>query len=211
LRGYGELMAWLYSPAEYYGRCEAYLRRAGSVSASRASTLGEVGALLRTIWHVGVRSPRRRLFWRLMGRALLRGRSKVRQAAVHAVQGEHLINSTREHVVPRMEAALAEVRAEVGASRMAQQTATRRPRGTIPARQTELHDLLTVICTGRSSANGPRTNRTCERLNLMIKLLRNSQRRYVRQWRARSSGVHSFQRTPRPAFRQWLRLSVCLR
>jgi radical SAM superfamily enzyme YgiQ (UPF0313 family) len=121
LRGYGELMEWLYSPNEYYGRCEAYLQRVGSVSASRASTLGEVGALLRTIWHVGVRSPRRHLFWRLMGRALLRGRSKVRQAVVHAVQGEHLIRYTREHVVPRMELALAEVRAEVEDSRRALQ------------------------------------------------------------------------------------------
>jgi radical SAM superfamily enzyme YgiQ (UPF0313 family) len=129
LRGYRELMEWLYSPNEYYGRCEAYLRRVGSVSASRASTLGEVGALLRTIWHVGVRSPRRRLFWRLMGRALLRGRSKVRQAVVHAAQGEHLIRYTREQVVPRMEVALAEVRAEVEASRLARQIHDTTPKG----------------------------------------------------------------------------------
>jgi radical SAM superfamily enzyme YgiQ (UPF0313 family) len=128
LRGYSELMAWLYSPNEYYGRCEAYLRRVGSVSASRASTIGEVGALLRTIWHVGVRSPRRRLFWRLMGRALLQGRSKIRQAAVHAVQGEHLIRYTREHVVPRMEEALAEARAEVEASRIAPRTRDTTPK-----------------------------------------------------------------------------------
>jgi len=114
LRGYGEFLGWLYSPAEYYSRCEAYLSRVGSVSATRASTLGEVGALLRTIWYVGIRSPRRRLFWRLMVRALLlRGRSKVRQAVVHAVQGEHLIMYTREHVVPRIERALADLQNEI--------------------------------------------------------------------------------------------------
>ncbi|MHC4815303.1 MAG: B12-binding domain-containing radical SAM protein [Planctomycetota bacterium] len=113
LRGYAELMEWLYSPKEYYSRCEAYLDRAGSVSATRASTLGDINALLRTIWYVGVRSPRRRLFWRLMAKALLRGRSQIRQAVVHAVQGEHLISYTREHVVPRMERALAEVQTEI--------------------------------------------------------------------------------------------------
>jgi radical SAM superfamily enzyme YgiQ (UPF0313 family) len=113
LRGYAELMEWLYSPKEYYSRCEAYLDRAGSVSETRASTLGDINALLRTIWHVGVRSPRRRLFWRLMAKALLRGRSQIRQAVVHAVQGEHLISYTREHVVPRMERALAEAQTEI--------------------------------------------------------------------------------------------------
>ena len=113
LRGYGELMEWLYSPKEYYSRCEAYLSRVGPISAKHASTLGEIAALLRTIWHVGIRSPRRRFFWRLMIRALLRGRSKIRHAVVYAVQGEHLIMYTREHVVPRMETALAEVQAEI--------------------------------------------------------------------------------------------------
>lgn len=117
VRGYGKLMEWLYSPKEYYRRCEAYLRLAGSGPTSQAPTLADVGGLLRAIWHVGVRSPRRRLFWRLICRVILRGRSKLRQAVVHAVQGEHLIKYTREHVVPRMEVALAEVRAEVEAGR----------------------------------------------------------------------------------------------
>ena len=121
LRGYGELMQWLYSPAEYYRRCEAYLRRSGLVSASRSSTLGEVAVFLRAIWYVGILSQRRYLFWRLLVLALLRGPSKVRQAVVHAVQGEHLMWYTREHVVPRIEAALADAHAEVEASGFALQ------------------------------------------------------------------------------------------
>jgi hypothetical protein len=109
LRGYAELMKWLYSPKAYYSRCEAYLSRAGSSSETRSSNLGEVGALLRTIWHIGVLSPRRLLFWRLMVKAIFKGRSHIRQAVAHAVQGEHLILYTCEHVVPRMERALAEI------------------------------------------------------------------------------------------------------
>ena len=111
LRGYAELMEWLYSPKAYYRRCEAHLRRVGSIYETRSSTLGEIGALLRTIWYVGVLSPRRRLFWRLMIKAIRRGRIHVRQAVAHSVQGEHLIRYTREHVVPRMERALAEIHA----------------------------------------------------------------------------------------------------
>ncbi len=111
LCGYGELMARLYSPREYYRRCAAYLRHVGTVANRRASTLGEVRALLRSMWFIGVRSPRRRLYWALLGRACLRGGTRVRQAVVHAVQGEHLILYTREHVLPRINAALAETRA----------------------------------------------------------------------------------------------------
>jgi radical SAM superfamily enzyme YgiQ (UPF0313 family) len=113
LRGYADLMSWLYSPKAYYGRCKAYLNRAGSNSETRSSTLSEVGALVRTIWHVGVLSRRRRLFWQLMVKAMLRGRSQIRQAVGLAVKGEHLILFTRKHVVPRMERALAEIPAEI--------------------------------------------------------------------------------------------------
>jgi hypothetical protein len=113
LRGYVELLKWLYSPKAYYSRCEAYLSRVGSISETGSSTLGDVGALLRTIWHVGVLSPRRRLFWRLMFKAMSRGRSHVRQAVAHAVKGEHLILYTRQHVVPRMERALVEIHAGI--------------------------------------------------------------------------------------------------
>ncbi|MDF1566364.1 MAG: radical SAM protein [Deltaproteobacteria bacterium] len=117
LLGYSELMGWLYSPDEYYRRCEAYLRRVGSTPNTRTSTPGEVASFLRAIWHIGIRSPRRRLFWRLLGHALPRGQSRLRQAVVHAVQGEHLIDYTLVHVLPRMESALAEVRAESGVTR----------------------------------------------------------------------------------------------
>jgi hypothetical protein len=113
LRGYADLMKCLYSPRAYYSRCKAYLRCAVPSSGRRSSTKSEIAALLRTIWHVGVLSPRRVYFWQLMVKAMSRGRSHLRQAVSHAVQGEHLILYTREHLVPRMERALAEIRATV--------------------------------------------------------------------------------------------------
>ena len=114
LRGYGELMSWLYSPREYYRRCEACLQRLARAPRTRATTPGELRNLLRAIWHVGLWSPRRRSFWRLLGKAVGGGRGKVRQAIVHAVQGEHLITYTRDHIGPLVERALAQLCAERG-------------------------------------------------------------------------------------------------
>jgi radical SAM superfamily enzyme YgiQ (UPF0313 family) len=111
LRGYAKLLKWLYSPKAYYRRCETYLRRTGAIPKSRPSNLDEIGALLRTIWHVGVISPRRRLFWRLLAGVMLRGASQIRKAVAHAIQGEHLICYTRDLVVPRLERSLAEIKA----------------------------------------------------------------------------------------------------
>jgi radical SAM superfamily enzyme YgiQ (UPF0313 family) len=107
LRGYAGLMEWLYSPEAYYGRCAARLERSGPLPRTGSLSLDGIRALLRTIWHVGLISPRRRLFWGLMAQAARRGRGRIREAVVHAVQGEHLIRYTREQVVPRMERALA--------------------------------------------------------------------------------------------------------
>ncbi|MBU0754105.1 MAG: B12-binding domain-containing radical SAM protein [Planctomycetes bacterium] len=114
LSGYAGLMKWLYSPEAYYDRCEMHLDRAGSIPETRPSTFGEVGSLLCTIWHIGVLSPRRRFFWRLMIKAMLRGRGLLRLAVSHAIKGEHLILYTNEHVVPRIERALAGIRSGIG-------------------------------------------------------------------------------------------------
>jgi len=130
LEGYAELMTWLYSPRAYYSRCEAYLKRSGRPPRSRRSSRGEVRSLMRTIWHVGVLSPRRGLFWKLMARAALRGHGSLRTAVAHAVQGEHLVRYTREHVLPRLEQALMDVRSEAG---RAQDVASTGPAGARPA------------------------------------------------------------------------------
>jgi len=112
LRGYGAFLEWQCSPKEFYGRCEAYLDRVGNLSGTRPSTFSEVRALLGALWHIGILSQRRGYFWRLLAKALPKGRRQVRQAIVHAVQGEHLIIYTREHVVPRLRQALAELERE---------------------------------------------------------------------------------------------------
>ena len=109
LEGYAGFMSWLYSPEAYYARCAAHLRLVGAGPETRSSTLGELGMLLRALWFVGVLSPRRVRFWGLLRQAMSLGRGHVRRAMAHAVQGEHLISYTQEHLLPRMQLALAHV------------------------------------------------------------------------------------------------------
>ncbi len=157
LRGYADLMKWLYSPKAYYGRCEAYLYRTGSTCEARSSRLGEVAALLRTIWHIGVLSPRRGLFWRLMVKAMSRGRSHLRQAVAHAVQGEHLILYTRKHLVPRMERSLAENQAGIEHGTRPLLSDRRAPRAATAFADLRTHGNVHYSATGQQEVSARST------------------------------------------------------
>ncbi len=103
LAGYAELLARVYTPENYLRRCEAFLERA-----PRGGTAGthiqpeRVGILLRAVWKLGVRSPRRGYFWRLLGKTLRRSPKRFTWAVSRAVQGEHLVRYTQEDVLPRI-------------------------------------------------------------------------------------------------------------
>ncbi|MEZ4362841.1 MAG: B12-binding domain-containing radical SAM protein [Kofleriaceae bacterium] len=118
LRGYADLMRALYHPDAYYDRCERLLEQAPAPVTRRKVTGRELRVLARALFFLGVRSPRRQRYWRLMARALRRAPGRLARAVAHAVQGEHMIRYTNEVLLPRLEAAIAEVtrdRARVGA------------------------------------------------------------------------------------------------
>lgn len=103
LRGYARLLAEIYSPDAYYRRCAQALRDLGPSHRSRGRFFGDLSALVRAVIHVGVLSPRRRHFWRLLLRALPAGLHAFRRAVVYGVKGEHMIRYTRDEVLPRIE------------------------------------------------------------------------------------------------------------
>ncbi|MBI4952389.1 MAG: B12-binding domain-containing radical SAM protein [Myxococcales bacterium] len=110
LVGYAELLASLYSPEAYYARCRSYLAQAaGAAIPGRGITRRELRAAVRAFWHLGVKSPRRGHFWRLVGSALRVAPSRVSRAVVQAIRGEHLIRYTEEEVLPRIAASLVEL------------------------------------------------------------------------------------------------------
>jgi radical SAM superfamily enzyme YgiQ (UPF0313 family) len=110
LAGYAELLARVYTPENYVRRCLAFLERA-----PRAGTPGtqlqphRVAVLMRAIWMLGIRSPRRRHFWHLLGATLRRSPRRFTWAVSRAIQGEHLIRYTAEDVLPRMRRALSAI------------------------------------------------------------------------------------------------------
>lgn len=107
LVGYRDLMAALYSPDAWFDRCESWLLRAPALPGGKAHTLHHVGTFFRLIWGVGLRSPYRRRFWRILWLALRRAPWQTTWAMGHVVQGVHMIRYTAEELVPRMNVAIA--------------------------------------------------------------------------------------------------------
>jgi radical SAM superfamily enzyme YgiQ (UPF0313 family) len=106
LSGYAALLAEVYSPEAYLRRCRA----AGHPRAGRRRRAGGLRIAARAVWSLGVVGERRRMFWSLVGPALLRSRTELEEAITRAIKGEHLIRYTNEDVLPRLRRALDEVR-----------------------------------------------------------------------------------------------------
>lgn len=105
VEGYAALLAELYSPEPYFRRCAALVDRLGAPAHPMPLPLDDVWVALRAVFRLGILGPRRRFFWRLLARALPRGRHAVTTAIACAVRGEHMIRYTVEAVLPRLEAA----------------------------------------------------------------------------------------------------------
>jgi hypothetical protein len=109
--GYRELLRSLYDPEAYYARCETLVRDVGNPPHPPRARKGALQTVLRTLLHIGILSPQRWLFWKLIRRALGRAHTIPRAVAL-AIQGEHFIRYTREDVLPRLDRALAQIAAE---------------------------------------------------------------------------------------------------
>jgi radical SAM superfamily enzyme YgiQ (UPF0313 family) len=112
LEGYAALLGRLYSLDGYLRRCQAYLDLAPPPRRSARWSAESVRILGRTLWRLGIKSPRRRLFWSLVGMALRRSVRHLPWAVEKAIQGEHFLRYTVEDVLPRLARALDDVRAE---------------------------------------------------------------------------------------------------
>jgi radical SAM superfamily enzyme YgiQ (UPF0313 family) len=115
LAGYADLLGQLYRADSFYKRCALLIDTIGRHKAPLRWRPGGLRVLLRTLWSIGLRSPRRGEFWRLLVRTLRRAPHAFPRAIELAIQGEHLIRYTREDVLPRLGRALQAIRAEVPA------------------------------------------------------------------------------------------------
>jgi len=109
--GYARLLEALFDEEAYFARCALHLDEAPIRPAPLRP--GSIAALGRAVWRLGVLGPRRRWFWRLVGKGLRRGAFPgLARAVTLAILGEHLIRYTREDVLPRLSRRLEELRAE---------------------------------------------------------------------------------------------------
>jgi radical SAM superfamily enzyme YgiQ (UPF0313 family) len=122
LTGYIDLLATIYSPDAYYERCISFVDRAPKVAVRRPASLRNLLVFAKAIVGIGILSRRRRLFWRLLGRAATRAPHNFGWAVGKAVMGEHLIRYTSEVVLPRLRLALADVEAETASAAKLAQT-----------------------------------------------------------------------------------------
>ncbi len=104
LAGYRRVLATLYSAEGYYSRCRLYLEQVRLPASGLRR--GWLKPLLRAVWRIGLRGPRRAHFWKLLAHGQRRGASGLAQAVLLAILGEHLIRYTQEVVVPRLDRAL---------------------------------------------------------------------------------------------------------
>jgi radical SAM superfamily enzyme YgiQ (UPF0313 family) len=115
LEEYARLLGDLYSPEAYYRRCEAYVDRAARAPGRKRVNLWHLIIFARAVIKIGIFSRWRRHFWRLVGRAIRRAPHTLAWAVGHAVMGEHMIRYTANHVLPRIERALADLRSSLPA------------------------------------------------------------------------------------------------
>jgi len=123
LEGYRDLLAAIYDPAAFYARCEMVVAEIGA-GRGRKLSLADVATFARILVGLGLRSPRRRHFWRLLYKAARRPQA-FSKAMSMAVQGEHLIRYTRDDVLPRIDRALQDLAAEGPRRPVAQSAAPR--------------------------------------------------------------------------------------
>lgn len=111
LAGYARLLRAIYAPRAYAARVAALLELAPRQAPSgRVLRRQDAAIVARTVARVGL-GPRARLLWTPLLRALGRGTQATGRAIMHAIMGEHMVRYTQEHVLPRLEAALAGLRA----------------------------------------------------------------------------------------------------
>jgi hypothetical protein len=106
LRGYADLLGALYSPEGYFRRSAMLVDRIGPPATKTRLHPEDLLVALRAVVKLGLLGGERRHFWRLLGRGARRGGDGVRWAITHAVMAEHMVRYTREHVLPRVEAAV---------------------------------------------------------------------------------------------------------
>jgi radical SAM superfamily enzyme YgiQ (UPF0313 family) len=89
LDGYRALVKRLYAPKDYYQRAVTFLREYRPKPPYVRPTFGEIVALLRSFWVLGVRNRGRRAFWKYLAQTIVYHRRAFAEAVDLAIRGHH--------------------------------------------------------------------------------------------------------------------------
>ncbi|MCP4713406.1 MAG: DUF4070 domain-containing protein, partial [Planctomycetes bacterium] len=88
LEGYQKILSTIYSPKQYYARINTFIKNFKPRAKNRIKFEDYIAAF-RSMWSIGVRSPSRFLFWKLMARTSLTKISALPIAVEMAIYGLH--------------------------------------------------------------------------------------------------------------------------
>ncbi|NPV86452.1 MAG: B12-binding domain-containing radical SAM protein [Anaerolineae bacterium] len=97
-RGYKEILSQIYSPRLYYQRVKTFLSEYRPVKQTVHIEIAEIMALLRSMYHLGLKGKERLEYWRLFFWSLFKCPEKFPLAITFAVYGYHFRMVNELHV-----------------------------------------------------------------------------------------------------------------
>ena len=88
IAGYKRILATIYSPRQYYARIRTFIANYHPTAKSRLK-LHEFGALIKSLWHIGIVSKKRWLYWQLLVRTFLTKIRAIPVAVELTIMGLH--------------------------------------------------------------------------------------------------------------------------
>jgi radical SAM superfamily enzyme YgiQ (UPF0313 family) len=120
LESYRRLLAAVYEPAAYFERVNRVLElRPRGDSHFALPWFYALRCVVFSMLFQGMLGRYRRAYWRFLGRAIWRTPRRLARAFSLAISGEHMIRYTAEDVLPRLQLAIDQVRAERESKRQA--------------------------------------------------------------------------------------------
>jgi len=91
MNGYVALLRFIYAPSNYYRRVKTFLQdyHLPQKNSGNAVTPNDIGALFKSIWHLGILDSARRYYWKLFFSTLFRSPRKFPMAITMAIYGYH--------------------------------------------------------------------------------------------------------------------------
>ncbi len=99
--GYYKIINNIYSPEQYYERVKTFLRQYKPMHINRLRPrLEYLGALVKSVWFLGIREKGRQYYWKLLGWTLLRHPKSLPLSLTLSIYGFHFRKIVKGYIQP---------------------------------------------------------------------------------------------------------------